>query len=221
MNKTLSEIVLVMDRSGSMASIKEEAEGGINHFLDEQKRLPGEANFTLVQFDTEYEIPFRGVPIRNVPEIKLEPRGETALLDALGRAIVETGDRLSKTPEWNRPGVVAIVVITDGHENASHEFTKAKIKEMVEHQQNVYKWKFSFLAADLGAFDDGAGMGIAVGGTSPYFGGVALAWGLKAASDHVGKMRSASNIGEAVPDFSYTDEEREKMAGSDKNQPKP
>ena len=100
MNENLTDITLVMDRSGSMEARRRDAEGGVNTFIQEQAREPGEAVLTLVQFDTEYEVVHNGVAIHEVPRFTLRPRGATALLDAVGRAILETGKRLEAMPDW-------------------------------------------------------------------------------------------------------------------------
>lgn len=125
MRNDMCDVTLVVDRSGSMVSIWKEAEGGINAFIDEQKKNAGECVFTLVHFDSEYEFVHKGVPIGQVGSYALQPRGMTALLDAVGRAINEAGERLSAMPEAERPLLVAFVIVTDGQENASHEFSKA------------------------------------------------------------------------------------------------
>ena len=145
MRSDLTDITLVVDRSGSMEKIREDAEGGVNTFIQEQAKHPGEALLTLVQFDTEYEFVHRGMPIKQVPPYTLVPRGNTALLDAVGRAINETGERLAKMAEEDRPGLVVFVITTDGLENSSKEFSKAQIKELIERQQSAYKWQFIFL----------------------------------------------------------------------------
>ena len=109
----------------------------MNAFIKEQANQPGEALLTLVQFDTEYEFVHKAVPMKQVTDYVLEPRGMTALLDAVGKAINETGERLAKMAEADRPGLVIFVIMTDGHENSSKEFTKAQIKEMIERQQSI------------------------------------------------------------------------------------
>src|SRR5574340_126203 len=134
MRNDLTDVTLVIDRSGSMSACVQEAEQGINHFIEEQKH--GEGLLSLVQFDSFAEVVHRGVPIKDVPYYKLYPRGMTALLDAVGRAITDTGARLAAMPEQDRPGLVVFVIVTDGQENISHLFTKARIKEMIEHQQS-------------------------------------------------------------------------------------
>ena len=147
-NKDKTELVLVVDRSGSMQTIKNDAEGGINSFIEEQKKATGEATFTLCQFDTEYEFVNKSTPIQEVVPYRLVPRGGTALNDAIGRTINETGERLAALPEHERPGMVIFLVVTDGQENSSREFTGPQIKEMIEHQKNKYNWNFNFLGTE-------------------------------------------------------------------------
>ena len=168
MKSDLTDITLVVDRSGSMEQVKEDAQGGVNSFIKEQAKEPGEALLTLVQFDTEYEFLHKGVPISQVPEYKLVPRGMTALLDAVGRAINETGERLSKMKEQDRPGLVIFVVMTDGLENSSKEFSKEVIKEMIKRQQEQYNWHFTFLGANQDAFAEAGSMGIHAAGVANY-----------------------------------------------------
>jgi len=168
MRTDLTDITMVVDRSGSMQSIRSDAEGGINSFINQQKQEPGDALLTLVQFDTDYEFVHTGVPIGQVSKFKLVPRGSTALLDAVGRAINETGARLAAIEESHRPGLVAFVIVTDGAENSSKAFSRSKIREMIEHQQSTYKWQFTFLAANQDAFAEGASMGIAQDGIAAF-----------------------------------------------------
>ena len=209
MRTDLTDITMVIDRSGSMQSIQSDAEGGINSFIEQQKQEPGEANVTLVQFDTDYEFVHSGVPIRQVPAFKLVPRGSTALLDAVGRAINETGTRLAAMDESQRPGLVVFVIVTDGEENSSREFTRDQIRKMVEHQQSAYNWQFTFLAANQDAFAAGGSMGIAQDGIAAYsMGKVKGTW--DAAAKKMSRMRKAAGEGTAV-DNKFTDEERGEM----------
>ena len=209
MRTDLTDITMVIDRSGSMQSIRTDAEGGINSFIDQQKREPGEALLTLVQFDTDYEFVHSGTPIRQVPAFALVPRGATALLDAAGRAINETGARLAAMSEADRPALVVFVIVTDGQENSSREFKREKIREMIQHQQSVYKWQFTFLAANQDAFAEGASMGIAHAGIAAYAVGKERAtWNV--AGMVLSRMRKATMEGADV-DNKFTDEEREEI----------
>lgn len=152
MNPHLTEIAFVMDRSGSMESMKSEAIGGFNHFLDVQKQEPGDVRFTLVLFDHEYLKHYDHMPLANVSHLNsetYEPRGSTALLDAMGRTIDEIGQRLALTPEHERPSKVIVACMTDGFENASKVYSNAKVAQMIEHQSSVYSWEFVFLGATL------------------------------------------------------------------------
>lgn len=167
-DNTLADITLVIDRSGSMSAIQAEAQSGINAFIGEQAQAPGRANLTLVQFDTEYEFVHRGVPIGDVPPYTLEPRGMTALLDAAGRAIEEVGRRLEAMPEQERPGLVVFAIVTDGQENSSRTYTRQRVREMISHQREVYKWQFVFLGADDSAFEEATSIGIDADSVAQY-----------------------------------------------------
>ncbi|NNM05150.1 MAG: VWA domain-containing protein [Gemmatimonadetes bacterium] len=209
MKSNLTDITLVVDRSGSMQQRRGDAEGGVNAFIQQQAEEPGEAFLTLVQFDTEYEIIHRGVPIDAVPEYRLEPRGMTALLDAVGRAINETGIRLKKMKKADRPGLVIFVITTDGLENSSTEFKRTQIKEMIEHQQTKYGWHFTFLGANQDAFAEAGAMGMKRGAVADFaMHKVGAAYEMT--SKKVSRMRSQQRKGEEVKD-EFTDEERKKM----------
>lgn len=155
------EIVCVLDRSGSMSSIVSDAIGGFNTFIAEQKALPGDAKLTLVLFDDKYEVVYSRINLQDVPELTSKvfvPRGMTALYDALGKSINSIGESLSN--KSTSPEKVIFVILTDGGENSSLEFSKDKIAEIIKHQQEKYSWEFIFLAANQDAFDVGAGLNI-------------------------------------------------------------
>lgn len=161
--KDATEIVVVLDKSGSMGNIVDDTIGGFNNFLKEQQEQPGEANLTLAYFDTTYSIPIKGRAIKAVEPLTREtyrPGGGTALLDAIGKAITETGARLADIPEFNRPSKVIVVVMTDGEENSSKEHTKAQIAEMIKHQEEKYDWAFLFLGAGMDSFHEARGLGV-------------------------------------------------------------
>jgi len=152
--KQLVEIICIIDRSGSMQTLKDDAIGGFNSFLDDQKKLPGSAQLTLVLFDDEYLKIHDALNIQDVPPLTSEsytPRGTTALYDAIGKTVNEVGKRLADTPEHERPNKILVCILTDGHENASTEFTSEKIAEMIDHQKTKYSWEFMFLAANQDA----------------------------------------------------------------------
>ncbi len=209
MRKDLTDVTLIVDRSGSMMSCKDEAEHGVNFFIEEQKKQPGECLFSLAQFDFEYEMVHRGLDIKVVPPYKLVPRGGTALLDAVGRTINEIGDRLEKLPEDQRPGLVIVVITTDGYENISREFTKTQIKNMIEHQQKKYAWQFTFLGANQDAFAEGRSLGIATNSIANYAPNCTRQM-YAAAASNVTRMRAASLNGLKV-ECAYSDAERTEM----------
>lgn len=169
--KNHAEIVFILDRSGSMISIKDDAIGGFNAFVDSQKKVAGTANITLVLFDHEYEKVYDAKDINSVElltEKTFIPRGNTALLDAIGRSINEVGAKLNALKEDERAEKVIVCIITDGAENASKEFTNEKIKEMIEHQKSKYNWEFAYLGANQDAFATASMYGISRGMTSNF-----------------------------------------------------
>jgi uncharacterized protein YegL len=163
MRQGLSEIICIIDRSGSMATIKADAIGGFNTFLEEQKKLPGEATLTYIQFDTEYEVVHENTPLQTIQPIDgntYQPRGATALLDAIGKTIDSAGKRLANMSEDQRPEKVIFAILTDGEENSSGKYTLSQIKEMITRQKDIYKWEFIFLAANQDAFAEAMKLGI-------------------------------------------------------------
>ncbi len=153
-----------------MESIREATISGFNEFLLAQKAAPGKASLLLAQFDHEYKVDY-DKPIAEVPDLNAEtyvPRGNTALLDAIGRTVNELGANLSVMAESDRPGKVVFVIITDGRENASREFTQEKVHEMVTHQREAYQWEFMFLGANLDAFAEGPKLGIPADASMQY-----------------------------------------------------
>lgn len=163
MNEDLMDITIVLDRSGSMAAIREDTVGGFNTLLDEHKAQPGSANLTTVQFDDHYDVLYEGRRIQSVPSLTAQtfvPRGSTALLDAVGRTLNATGARLASQPESGRAGKVLFVIMTDGMENASHEFSQRQISEMITHQREKYSWEIVFIGANQDAEATAAGFGL-------------------------------------------------------------
>lgn len=163
-----TEIIVILDRSGSMGSIAAEAIAGYNMFLEEQRLVPGQARVTRVQFDNLYQIDHQAIPLASSQPLDRRtfvPRGMTALNDAIGRTLEEQGRRIAQEG-WAEKAVVCI--LTDGAENASREYTAPRIKQMIEHAQNNAGWVFVFLAANQDAFVTGAGYGIAAATTANF-----------------------------------------------------
>jgi hypothetical protein len=167
-NPDLTLIAALLDRSGSMKMIKTDTEGGFNAFIEEQAKLPGNVDVTLAQFDTEFDWVYRNVPVAEVPPLRLEPRGSTALLDSIGKLVTNIGAELATRPARLRPGLVIVVITTDGHENASAEWTVKRVRRLITQQQDVYKWRFIFLGANINAVDTGASYGIPTASSLDY-----------------------------------------------------
>lgn len=151
-----------------MSSCREDMEGGLNTYIESQRSAPGEVTVTYVTFDTVVDIVLENVPIQTVGKLELIPRGGTSLLDAIGQTLNRVGARLAKTPENDRPGLVDVIVVTDGGENSSREFNYNQIKEMITTQENVFNWKFTYLGANQDAFGVGSQLGFSKGSTSNY-----------------------------------------------------
>lgn len=155
-----AELIFIVDRSGSMHDIASDMEGGFRTLIEGQRKLPGECFVSLVQFDTVYEPVYTRRPVTDVPPLIIVPRGGTALLDAIGNTIVTTGARLASMPDAERPDRVLVIIMTDGHENESKEYRRAKIMEMIAHQRAHFSWEFMFLGADQESIDEAHQLGI-------------------------------------------------------------
>lgn len=163
MKKNLTEMVFILDRSGSMHSLTDDTIGGFNSMIEKQKKEEGEAYVTTVLFNSKHKLLHDHVNIKDIEPItnkEYSASGNTALLDAVGDTINSIGNRLNNTPEDERPEKVIFVITTDGQENASREFTKNTIKEMIEHQQEKYSWLFIFLGANIDAVGEASNLGI-------------------------------------------------------------
>lgn len=171
MKKGLTYIIFVIDRSGSMSSIQSDMIGGFNTFIKAQKDANiGECRVFAYKFDTDYEIIFENMDINSVPLLDKKnyvPRGGTALYDSLGFTINNIGKRLANTDEDERPEKVLVVTITDGEDNdylrnvGKVRFSSEKVKEMVKHQTENYKWEFAYIGANQDAWAIGGSMGVA------------------------------------------------------------
>ncbi len=163
MRENSTEMVFVLDRSGSMSGLAADTIGGFNELIEKQKKIDGDAYVTTVLFDHEYEVLHDHVALGEVAPLtdkEYFARGSTALLDAVGRTIDSVGARLAAAPEEERPEHVVFVITTDGRENSSREYTAQRVREMVEHQQQKYSWQFVFLGANMDAVSEARNLGI-------------------------------------------------------------
>jgi hypothetical protein len=221
MDFSFTDITILLDRSGSMRHVCDDTIGGINAFIEGQQNLPGKSTLSLIQFDDKYEPNFVGHDIKIIkiaPKLTrdtYQPRGWTRLLDAIGRAIDETGERLAAMPEDQRPGKVIFVIQTDGFENDSRVFRgdegRMKIADKIRHQTEVYNWQFVFLGANQDAIIVAQGIGIAPKAAMTYAAkddGTSKAF--MAASSYVTKMRCAQSFGE-MDKVAFTDEQRQEQ----------
>lgn len=163
MKKDLCELVVVIDESASMTTIKQQTINGFNEFLETHQNLPGEALLTLVTFNTKYNVVYNGVNVKDVPRLNdkvYSPTGMTALFDAVGRALDEVGKRYDEKKKKDRPAKVIFLIMTDGEENSSKEYKLKQISEKTQKRQNEDKWEFVFMGANQDAWAAGSGMGI-------------------------------------------------------------
>src|SRR6266480_6557801 len=190
-NAHYSEIAFVLDRSGSMKSCQQAAIEGFNQFLADQQKTVGLAKLTLVLFDDEYLVPISSIPVEEVVPLTddtYQPRGCTALLDAIGQTIDDLGQRLAVLAEKHRPGQVIVAILTDGLENASQRFTWKEIAGKIKHQTDTYKWIFLFLGANQEPIATAANLSIAANNAANY---VADAAGSKAGQAAFSRKMSA------------------------------
>ena len=162
MKQNLTHITTVLDSSSSMARIAKEMVQGLQDFVREQKAVPGEATFSLFRFSntTTKLLDFVDLSMVELRNDILKPNGSTALYDCIGRAINSTGNHLAAMKESDRPAKVIMVIITDGEENCSTEFSQQQIKNMIELQEQTYNWQFVFLGANIDAVETGIALGI-------------------------------------------------------------
>ncbi len=157
MNNNLTEIVFILDRSGSMQGLEADTIGGFNSMVEKQKKEPGEALLSTVLFSNRSEVVYDRVDIQ-----KVEPMtdrqycayGSTALLDAIGDAIHHIADVHKYAREEDRPGKTIFVITTDGMENSSRRYSYEKVQQMVKHEQEKYSWEFLFLGANMDAITE-------------------------------------------------------------------
>lgn len=154
MKSQKTEVAFIIDRSGSMRGKEEEVVSGFNKFIEDQKKLDGECFVSFFQFDNYFETVYENKNIKGVSlmtQRDFSPRGTTALYDAIGKVINRMGERYRRMEKEDRPDNVILGVITDGLENASLEFSKDQVKDMISHQETKYSWNILFLSESLDA----------------------------------------------------------------------
>lgn len=206
--KDKTDITIILDRSGSMNSVKTDTIGGFNNFLGEQQAVKGEAVLSLVQFDDQYETVYLDKDINSADELTeatFQPRGMTALYDAVGRTINSVGQKLDNLPENERPDQVIFVILTDGFENASREFSAVKLSEMIRHQREKYKWEFIFIGANQDAILSAREIGINADAALTY---AANEKGTRAAFSSVAKNVARYRVSKLSAELNFSDDDR-------------
>ncbi|MDD4772708.1 MAG: VWA domain-containing protein [Eubacteriales bacterium] len=201
MKKGLTELVFILDKSGSMSGLEGDTIGGYNAMLAKQQAIDGECRITTVLFDNNYELLHDRIDIRAVSAItekEYQVGGSTALLDAIGRTINKIGNAQKHTAGDYRAEKVMFVIITDGEENSSREYTADKIKAQIERQKAQYGWEFIFLGANIDAVETAGRFGITPDRAVDYLAdseGTELNFKLMASA--AAKFREAGTVDEA------------------------
>ena len=214
MKKEITELVFVLDKSGSMAGLEGDTIGGYNAMLEKQKAVDGECRITTVLFDNNYELLHDRIDIRAVgpmTEKEYFVGGSTALLDAIGRTISKIGNVQKHTTEGYRAEKVLFVIITDGEENASREYSLEKVRAQIERQKEKYAWEFIFLGANIDAVETADRFGIAADRAQEFHAdsqGVALNFDVL--SEAVTSFRSCSSLREDWSDKIQEDHDKRK-----------
>ena len=194
MNKNLTELVFILDRSGSMAGLESDTIGGYNGMLKKQKDTDGEVLVSTVLFDDRSEVLFDRVPLEKMPQMTDRDyyvRGCTALLDAVGGAVKHISNVHKYAREEDVPEKTIFVITTDGMENASREYDFKKVKKMVEERQEKYGWEFIFLGANIDAIETAGRFGITADRAATYHSDtVGTALNYEVLSDAVSEMRA-------------------------------
>ena len=189
MKKNLTELVMILDRSGSMSGLESDTIGGYNSMLKKQRETEGEVLVSTVLFDDRSDVLYDRVPLEKMPQMTEKEyyvRGCTALLDAVGGAIHHIGNVHKYAREEDRPEKTIFVITTDGLENASHRYSYDRVKEMVERQKEKYGWEFLFLGANIDAIEVAGRFGIGADRAANYN------------SDHEGTMLNYTVLAETV-----------------------
>ena len=198
MNRNLTEIVFILDRSGSMAGLEADTIGGFNAMVEKQKREEGEALLSAVLFANESQVVYDRVDVRRVEPMtdrQYRVGGCTALLDAIGGAVRHIANVHKYAREEDRPGKTVFVITTDGMENASRRYTYAQVQQMVKQQQEKYGWEFLFLGANMDAIEAARTFGIREDRAVRYeCDGAGTSLNFAEVSQTIGKLRKGKTI---------------------------
>ena len=202
-----THIAVIVDRSGSMSLIREDMCGGFQSFVETQREVEGEATVTLAQFDDRYELLYEMEDIKDIPEFNLKPRGMTALLDGMGKTINTVVAKIDSMDEAERPEKCVFVVITDGDENASQEYSRDQVFELIaelQESEEGTKYDFVFIGANQDAIKAGASFGVRAGASMTY---TASSKGTKAMFDGLTKSMTSYRCASKSADYSFIDKD--------------
>ncbi len=211
-NPQLSLVAALLDRSGSMSAIADDTRGGFDSFIAKEREQDGDTVVTLAQFDDVYEMVYSSQPIDTVPPLALQPRGMTALYDAIGRFITDVAAELAALPEDRRPSSVTVLVMTDGAENSSVEWSNSAVRRLIKQQELNYQWDFVFLGSNIDAVDVGTDLGFAPDKSMTY---ISTTVGVTAAFDSVANYqeRKRSVVSGSMPAPGFSDADRRRARG--------
>ena len=213
-SKKHSKLVFIVDRSGSMSSIASDMEGAMKEIVENQKknRKDKDIYVTYVRFDNKYEKVFSDVPIEDAEDMLIEPRSTTALLDAMGKTINSVERSWSEDLEKDRADKVLFIIITDGLENDSREFSKDQVFEIIEKVKRDHGWAFTFIGANQDAIAEGGAYGVDARSSINY---VASTEGIKGMARAVTNYTSSYLDGATGDALSYTYDDRSIAMGED------
>lgn len=214
------DVIVLLDRSGSMETGRADHEGGLRSFVRDQRRLAGDVRLTFIRFDSHdpFEVVLDGIPLEDVREedLTLIPRGGTPLLDAVGRTVVHMEARLKEASP--PPEQVVLLIITDGGENSSREYTKEKVRELITAKEQGGLWRSLYLGANVDAFAEARGLGIAAAGALDYHANpLGIAAMYCSISDNLGAARmvraGGASQGQAYSALDFMEHQRSWSAG--------
>ena len=211
-NQDLTQLLVIVDRSGSMRSCEQDMRGALDTFFEEQAKLDGTAVVDYVQFDDTYELVYTDKDVSEAKAV-LQPRGMTALLDAIGKGVTQLGEKLAARAEADRPGTVLVAVVTDGGENSSHDWTREGVVDLIREQTDKWNWDFVFLGANMDAVSVGRSFGFDPNKSLTY-NTSNTGQTMSSLSTYAGTVRQAKGNKAAVAAAAFSDEDRENAVKS-------